>query len=192
MRAFLTTILLFINFHLFGQADYRADTSRQTIDSLFNKLSILSKVIGKQGADIPTPVNLFKWKIQSYDNDSTAIFFYNDSGTLMFRKVNKYNNEKCRYWETDEVYDLSGRLIYWESWNWSCLKASEKINPEVKYFDALLYEKQRYRYDSLGRLLESVWWYAPIFGVRKVSFFYDSSNKQTFLMTKRDEALFWE
>jgi hypothetical protein len=192
MRVFLTTKLLFITVHLLGQADYRSDTSRKAIDSLFNELSILSKVIEKHGVDIPISVSHFKWLIKTYDNDSTAIFFYNDSGRLMFRKVNRYDKQKCRWWDATEVYNPSDKLIYKEGWKWSCLKASEKADPEVKYFGALLYEKERFKYDSLGRLSERVWWYAPISGVRKYNYVYDNNNKQTYILTKCEEALFWE
>jgi hypothetical protein len=192
MRASLIAILIFLTSFLFAQSDFRLDTSRIALDSMFTDLIDQSKVLYKHGIVIAIAERKFKTIIKNYDNDSISIMFYNGGGGLLFKQFNKYDKTKCRWWETAEFYDLAGRLIYWKALKWSCMKASDKTDPEVKYFDALLYEKQRYRYDSLGRLLERVWWYAPIDGVRKYSYTYDSKNRQSFILTKYDEALFWE
>ncbi|MCU7551169.1 hypothetical protein OCK74_18760 [Chitinophagaceae bacterium LB-8] len=194
MKALLTTLLLIITLHSFGQADFRLDSSRKTIDSLYEKLNVLAKLIRKTDTDIPAPPDNYNYKIINFDNDSSAIYFSNVSGELLYRMLNRYDKKGFKLWEVSEIYKSSGKLSYSEGWNWSCLMlpANNDPDPDVMHYVALLYEKARFTYDSLGRIKERVWWYAPLGDIRKYTYTYDSNNNQTYQRTQLDESLFWE
>ena len=192
MRPVFTIILILVFSNLRGQTDFSLDTSRRAIDSIYNALGLLSEGIRNHGVDVPKSIMTFNSEIKTYGKDSAAILFFTDNGRLLFKSVNKYDGQKYRRWERSEIYNSSGELVYFENWKWSCLDSNERTDPHILYFDAMLYEKGRFVYDSLGRLSERLFWHISIGGVRKYIYSYDRNNGQTYVLSKGDERLFWE
>ena len=192
MKTVTTTIVLFIALHSSGQANYHFDSSSKAIDSLFARLSTLANSVKRHDSSVFTPSSIYKFTIATYGGDSSFVSFFDQASQLLFRKVSKIDRQGCRWWELDEIYSLSGKLVYWEAQKWSCLKLEEKNDPDIMYFDALLYEKGRLLYDSLGRVKERVWWYTPLNAVRRYKYTYSQDNGRSYTMSKHDYESFWK
>lgn len=192
MKAHIATILIFISLSSFGQTVIYADSSAKTIDSLFKELSELASIVRKHDLETAGPTTYYKTEIKAYGSDSLTIHFSDASGRLLFSKINRFNKNGCRSWEVNEIYKTSGRLSYREGWKWTCLDPGQIPDPDVKYFDATLYEKERFTYDSLGRVQSRSWWYAPIRGVRVYTYNLIGSAKEAYQLIKKDEESFWD
>jgi len=192
MKTLLTSILLFFTANSFGQANFQLDSTTKMIDSLFKGLSSLATSVRKHQANIPAYSGVYTHAIKNVASDSAVIYFFDGCGQLLFKKINRYNAKGCRWWETDEIYTGSGKLSYRQAWKWSCIEPHEKTDHEALYFDAMIYEKESFAYDSSGRLKQRVWWYAPLGDIRKYTYSYDHNNNQSYKRINLAADSFWD
>ncbi len=142
--------------------------------------------------NIPNPNSAYKYNFKKYGKDSSVIIFLDSLDKMLFRKVNKFDKQGCRWWEEDEVYNSLGKLSYREARKWSCLKPDNKNNADSNNFDALLYERERLTYDESGRVKERIWFYISTNVVKKYTYTYNQNNNQTCHITKHNCNSFWE
>jgi hypothetical protein len=152
----------------------------------------MAKGVSNHDSTVSVPMNRYKYVITDRSNDSLTITFFDENSEILYRKVNRCTPKDCRWWEVSEIYDRSARLIYWEALNWSCLNPEEKNDPDVRYFDALLYEKGRFVYDGDGRVKEKIWYYSPLNSVRRYQYSYSVSGDQIITIKKNVYDSFWE
>jgi len=188
MKPFLITIFVFTVLNANGQVNF--NPSGKTMDSLFERLKNLAMSTRKYDTTTIRYNVSYLYETKNH-NDSSVIIFFDSLGSVLFKKINRYDKTGCRWWEVDEIYNYSGKLVYWEAVKWSCLRPEEKTDPEVKYFDGLLYEQERLFYDISGRLKKRIWLYVPLNGVRNYTYSYDQNNTQTYQMTRHDYNSFW-
>jgi len=191
MKPSILTILLITSISSFCQKTIVKDSSSISIDSIYRKLSPTLTMVRQYYPDVLPPSSVFKTVVMKYTGDSIIFLFSDTSKTLLFKTIDKYDKSGCRWWQTIEIFSLTGQLYYREGWKWSCGNSSDKkMDPDIKYFDALLYEKERFSYDDNGRVKSRKWWYAPI-GLREYNYTYKNDIQEAEVII-RESTQFWE
>jgi hypothetical protein len=189
MKPAILTVILLISISSYCQETISIDSSSVSIDSIFSKLNPILSKVREHYFDVPDPSYPFKTLVTNY-KDSITFLFCDTSGSLLFKKIDKYEKSGCRLWETIEVFSLTGKLYYREGWKWSCSNTNQKRDPEIKYLDAVLYERERFIYYKDGRIKSRIWWYAPL-GLREYRYTYNNDKIESEVIRKESER-FWE
>jgi hypothetical protein len=190
MKLPILTFLLAICASSFCQKTTIGDISSINVDSVYRKLIPTLLMVREHYPDVPLPSSSFKVFVTKYDNDSIIFSFSDSLNTLLFKKIDKYDKSGCRWWQTIEIFSLTGKLYYREGWKWTCLDINGKRDPDIRYFDAIVYERERFTYDDSGRLKSRIWWCAPI-GLREYEFTYKKDKKESVFVRKESDE-FWE
>lgn len=191
MRILILVTLFIVSTSALCQPIIVTDTSSASIDSMFNRLKSVVPEVRHYYADVAPLTKTYKTVVKKYAKDSTVFLFFDTLGRLLFKTINEYNEKGFRWWQSTEVYSLTGQLYYREGWKWNYKRPDEKIDDDYIFFDVLVYEKRRFTYDSLGRISTENWYYAPL-GLREYRYTY--SNSDTLVLTIRKDSidLFWK
>jgi hypothetical protein len=180
-------------FSLFLVVSYRQkynDTtiSIRTLDSLISETNNLKKALKKQEYRYRLQTETFKVDTINTGQDSTFINLRTKDGTLL-KRIRQLKKGDCVIWEMEEFFNKTGLLEYAESENLSC-GTPKNNDPDIKIFNGMVTEMERFEYDSLGRVILRVWWYYSI-GTRRYSYSYDDKNHKITKMTYIQNNEFW-